>query len=164
MWLVHVLNFRNYILDGCIESGCKSKRFIEIEYIDRGAPIRELVIRKLRALETLHLNEEVREAFVHFDVISLLIHQFKDYFILLLILLVQGLNSDLWESKDCGKPAFMIFVRIICLRFLFLNNRLLLIIVIILASMLLVHLGLHELLGVTEVRSLCSLITTLLEM
>jgi hypothetical protein len=119
-------------------------------------------------LETLHLNEEVWEAFVHFDVIGLLIHQFKDDLILLLILLVQGLNSDLRESEDSGEAAFMIFVRICCLRILFLNDRLLrlllLIIVIILASMLLVHLVLHELLGSTQLRSLRSLVPSLLEM
>ncbi len=168
MWLVDLLNFGNYSLNRGVESRSKSKRFVEIENIDGRAPIREFVIRELRALETLHLNQEVREAFVHFDVIGLLIHQFKDDFILLLILLVQGLNSDLRESEDSSKPTFMVFVRICCLRFLFLNDwllrLLLLIIVIILASMLLVHLVLHELLGGTQLRSLRSLITSLIKM
>ena len=62
----------------------------------------------------------------------------------------------------------MIFVRIRCLRILFLNDGLLrlllLIIVIILASMLLVNLILHEFLGGTQLRSLSSLVTSLLEM
>ena len=62
----------------------------------------------------------------------------------------------------------MIFVRICCLRILFFNDRLLrlllLIIVIILASMLLVHLALHEFLGGTQLRSLRSLVPSLLEM
>ena len=62
----------------------------------------------------------------------------------------------------------MIIVRICCLGFLFLNDwllrLLLLFIVIILASMLLFHLGLHEFLCGTQLRSLRSLITSLIEM